>query len=387
MKRKLLMTLLAAGGLVFWPVSGAAAEDRNGHEEQGREERADHDEHAHKDDSLHLDAGERRAAGIRLGRVEMRALAARIRLPAEVIPNAYRSAKVATRVTAQVERRHARLGDKVEAGAPLLTLTSVDMAEAQGALLLADREWQRVRALGTEVVSQRRYTEAEVVRQQALARVIAYGMTRQQAESMLGKTDAADASGRFDLFAPISGTVTTDEFVVGELIEPGRVLFDINDESLLWVEAKAPPDLAASVRNGMTGHVGRDGGRREAARVVQVHHTLDEATRTQAIRLEVPNEDDWLHPGEFVEVDLAIGDERATPAVPARAISHIRGRPAVFAFHDDEFHLVHVETGVTAGGWVELTGDFDAGGQLAVDGVFHLKSLLLKGEMGEGHVH
>ncbi len=52
--------------------------------------------------------------------------------PGEVKANDYRSVQVTTRVPAQVVRRHARLGDQVKAGQALATLTSTEVAEAQG---------------------------------------------------------------------------------------------------------------------------------------------------------------------------------------------------------------------------------------------------------------
>ena len=46
------------------------------------------------------------------------------------------------------------------------------------------------------------------------------------------------AVGAFDMIAPQAGTIVSDEFVLGELIEPGRILFDIVDESIVWVDAR-----------------------------------------------------------------------------------------------------------------------------------------------------
>ena len=60
-----------------------------------------------------------------------------MRVPGEVVINAYRSARVTTRITAQVVARHVTLGNHVEPGQPLVTLSSVEMAEAQGMLIVA----------------------------------------------------------------------------------------------------------------------------------------------------------------------------------------------------------------------------------------------------------
>ena len=77
-------------------------------------------------------------------------------------------------------------------------------------------------------MSGRRYTEAQVARQQAFGRVVAYGMTEAQALALTQSDDAGRANGVFDLLAPQAGTVLHDDFIVGELIEPGRVLINIS---------------------------------------------------------------------------------------------------------------------------------------------------------------
>ena len=67
----------------------------------------------------------------------------------------------------------------------LVTLSSVLMADAQGQLIVAAVEWQRVEELGIDVVSERRFTEAQVGHQLAMAKVIAYGMTQGQAQALI----------------------------------------------------------------------------------------------------------------------------------------------------------------------------------------------------------
>ena len=77
-----------------------------------------------------------------------------------------------------------------------------------------------VSGLGKQAVSERRYTEAEIARRQAMAKVLAYGMTLDEINRLLASGNAVLATGEFDLLAPQQGTILSDNFVVGELIEP-----------------------------------------------------------------------------------------------------------------------------------------------------------------------
>ena len=295
---------------------------------------------------------------------------------------------VTPRITAQVVARHAKLGDEVEVGQPLVALSSVEMAEAQGALIVANREWQRVEALGQQAVSEQRYTEARVAQQQALAKVLAYGMTMAQAETLMQSGDASKATGTFDLLAPQAGTVLRDDFIVGELIEPGRVLVNISDESVMWVEAYMVLTASSHIDTGANVRVSADGINWFQGKVIQLHHHLDEKVRTQGFRIEVPNADDRLHAGQFVEVEVVIGTHAPELAVPSAALTMIKGAPTVFKIEDGhEFHAEAIEVGSTVGEWTVVRGGLVAGDEIAVAGVFHLKSLMLKSSLGAGHVH
>jgi cobalt-zinc-cadmium efflux system membrane fusion protein len=307
--------------------------------------------------------------------------------PGEVRTNAYRSALVTPRVTAQIVARHALLGDAVTQEQPLVTLSSVPMAEAQGALIEADREWQRVRELGREVVSEARFVSAQVARQRGYATVAAYGMTEAQIDRLLESGDASSAMGEFQLLSPQAGTVLRDEFVVGELIEPGRVLFEVSDESVLWVQAQLASTDVARVMPGTMARVSRDGTHWLEGTVVQLQHRLDETTRTQGVRVEVENRDDELHPGDYVDVVLETAAATPQVAVPSDAVVLMDGASAVFKIEGDEIHAQPVEIGAQASGWTEIRAGLAVGDEVVTQGAFLVKSLLLKSQMGEGHAH
>ena len=337
---------------------------------------------------IELTVDEQRAAGVVIDRVARRALGETIRVPGNVEINLYRSSRVTPRITAQVVARHVILGESVRAGQPMVTLSSVAMAEAQGELIVANREWERSRSLGPESVSERRYTEARVARQLALARVLAYGMTDTQADALMSAADADRASGVFDLLSPQDGTVLQDDFIVGELIEPGRVLFDISDESVMWVEARPIAVGVPHIHTGMPARVTPDGVNWIDGKVVQRYHRVDETTRTHGVRIEVDNVDDQLHERQFVEVEIVTGSEDTVLAVPNAAVTMIGDTHAVFKVENGhEFHSESIVTGPTVGDWTVVSAGLRAGDEIAVAGIFHLKSLMLKSSLGGGHAH
>lgn len=302
----------------------------DGHEEKGHSEHGDHDEsgdeggddgHGHGEaaSDAELSDAQRRMTGIETMIVKRQSLGDAITAPGEAMLNAYRTTKVTPRTPAQVMKRHTRLGDHVTKGQPLVTLSSVEMAEAQGILMEANVELRRVEKLGRKVVSEKRFVAAQIAYQQAYAKVNAYGMTNQQIKSLVKTGDATRATGEFRLLSFQDGTVISDDFVVGELIEPGRVLMEISDESVLWVEARLTPEDAARIALGSPARI-KVGARWLSGKVTQARHTLDETTRTLAVHIEVVNRDDELHPGQFVTAVIEGKNRQQGIVVPLAAV-------------------------------------------------------------------
>ncbi|MFQ5660160.1 MAG: efflux RND transporter periplasmic adaptor subunit [Gammaproteobacteria bacterium] len=342
-----------------------------------------HKDHEGAEGVVVMDQGERAAKGVVTGKVALHHLAKELMAPGEVVANAYFTTRITTRIPVQIMTRHARLGDTVRSGQKLITLSSVEMATAQGELLVADREWQRVKKLGRDVVSGSRYIQAHVARQQAYAKVLAYGMKKTRVDALLKKGDPILATGKFDLLASQNGTVVSDQFVIGEVIKPGRVLMEISDESVLWVEAKLSPQMAVSVQMGAPVRIKAGEAAWVNGKVIQRHHRLDETTRTQSLRIEVDNRDDRLHPGQFVTIAMQTAQDNAVIALPEQAIVLMQGGNTVFKLEGDELHPQPVEIGNTRGGWVEIKSGLSPGDEIVTRGVFLLKSLMLKSRIGD----
>jgi len=363
-----------------------ASADEHGHEKEAAHEEDKHDDHDEAEGEHEEEAGvvkltseQMQTAGIEVSPLLPKTIAAILDASGEVKLNDYKTIKVTPRIAAQVVARHARLGDIVKKGQSLLTLSSVEMAEAQGGLLVADREWKRVEKLGRKVVSARRYTEARVKSEQARSRVLAYGMTRSELSALLDRKSGMAADGEFQLLASQAGRVLHDKFIIGERVEPGRVLMVIADESVMWVEARITPDQVEKIRVGNKAQV-MVGKRSLPAYVSQIHHTLDEVTRTLAVRLSVNNPDDILHPGMFVTARIASSDSEQGLVLPESAVMRSPdGDWQVLVEQDEagEFKAVEIELQRVIDGQAVISG-IKAGTRVVFQGAFFVQSELAK---------
>lgn len=332
---------------------------------------------------LVLDPAAIKAAGIVVDTLAERAVSDQVVAPGEVKADAYATVLVSPRVPSQVLARKARLGDVVAAGAPLVVLSSVEVAETQGQLIVASQDWQRVSALGPQAVSARRYNEALIQRDQARAKLRAYGMSDGQIATLVKRGSSA-ADGRFELLAPRAGRITTDAFLVGERIEPGRALFTLVTESSVWVEARLSPAAAAQVKEGNAATLVAHGVTL-AGKVIQRSHQTDETTRTVDVRIRVPNDNDLLHPGELVDTRIAIAAGTRQLAVPADAVVLLQNQATVFVrgAKAGQFEPVAVEVGETRDGWTHVKRGLSAGVPFVSQGAFALKARILRSQLGD----
>ncbi len=307
-KMKTPVKLLLAMLLLTLPTLLWAAKD---HDHSNTEAPAAHagetagSEHGHgheeEQNSVHLSAEQIQAAAITVEPLQARPLAIEIPAPGEIRLNAYATSQVTPRIEAQVVKRMARLGDQVEKGQALVRLSSAAMAQAQGTALVASKDWQRISKLGVKVVSEQRYLEAKVAWQQAQARLLAYGMTSSQIHDLIKNTSVSQADGSFTLLSPQNGTIIQDDFILGQMVQPGDLLYEITDESSIWVEAQINPREMRQIHVGAIARL-RFNNHWVQGKVIQIHHKLDETTRTMGVRIEIPNPDDHMHPGQFVQV-------------------------------------------------------------------------------------
>ena len=118
----------------------ALAEGGEDHSEEGGEHAEEGEEGKEGGAALvKMDEAALKAAGITLQTLQPSSLSEELRAPGEVVDSAYGTTLITPRVASLVVRRHARLGDEVRAGAPLATLASVDVSDAQADLRISEQ--------------------------------------------------------------------------------------------------------------------------------------------------------------------------------------------------------------------------------------------------------
>jgi membrane fusion protein, heavy metal efflux system len=267
-------------------------------------------------------------------------------------------------------------------------------AEAEQQRAKADYEFQSNISLNREVQQARSEVETartEVTHYRNSLRAIGAAVSEE------GHDKAPHDTSTIALRAPVSGTVTERMVNAGAGIEVGKPIFTIANISTLWVIANVPEaqigrlrvDTPAEVRSAALGDGAISG------RVNYIDPNLNEESRMARVRVEVANRQERLKVGMFVEVGfqgagLAPGaTAESALVIPEAAIQRVAERTVVFLPEEGKeghFEARDIEVGGAQDGFTRVISGLKAGERVVTKGSFTLKTMLLKGEMGEhGH--
>lgn len=360
-----------------------------------------------------------KAGGLKTEQAVVRAIESRIRVSGVVTADQGRTARVRPPASGVVEEVFVVLGDRVEAGDPLVSYDNVDLGLAISEFLSANadlRRWlatlkarQIVLARSEQMLkvgaiaqtehdirtARQRDAQAQVDAKQAWVaqfeqQLHRFGLTEEDIQRLSDEDDSGfhRTASISVLRAPSSGIVTAFEVSPGESIDQSSELFTITDISSVWVLAEIYEHDLGSIR------VGKDVSVRVPAypeatflgRVTYISDTMNLATQTARVRCVVDNPEARLKLGMFASVEIPVGSIIESLAVPSSAIQTVNGGPVVFVKRSGStFELNEVETGVEADGWVKIRRGLSSGDTVITEGSFYAKTATLRELIGDHH--
>lgn len=334
-------------------------------------------------------------AGIKTAKVAVAETSVSTQVPGVVMANAYREVKVAPIVGGIVTKVRVELGATVRRGAPLATLFSAELADAQmkylstQAMVNADHKrllrTQQLVAIGAasrqeleeaDAVHAGHATELEAARQ----RLFLLGLARKQVESL---RHTSQIVSEIPVPVPINGVITARSTNLGQVVSMGEELFVVTDLSEVWVVGDLYEQDFQHVR------VGSEATLITLAypdlalrgRVTYIDPRVDPQTRTAKVRVEIPNPDGLLRLGMYVTLSFTTHSGERVVVVPRAAVQTIGGRQVVFvAVQDEEGKFVQrtVQLGQLAGESYAVLSGLEPGEVVATEGSFFLRAESLR---------
>lgn len=365
------------------------------------------DEHAERKpeaQGLKLSPEEMRNIGLKTVAADLRSIEVVIRTSGIIKPHPDKEAQVSSRVSGKVAGLFAKVGDAIKNGQRLAEIQSVelqklqvDLIQAENKLTLAKAELDRVERLVESKIAARKELIAAQNQYQATLNEIE-GMKQQLIllglpESAVKKAQTEKTVSTFPILSPLGGVVAERSVVLGETVEPSKVIFKILDSSIVFVEGNAFEEALAQLKVGQTARIrlGSSPGEVFTGKVSRFSPTIDPQKRTVQLWAEVLNGAGKLKPNLFAEMDIVIGGGREVLAIPLEALITTEGETFAFVEEKGSFRRADVILGGRDDRYAEVKKGLLPGDHVVTDGKqqIYTKSLMTRqgGAALGGHTH
>jgi RND family efflux transporter MFP subunit len=205
----------------------------------------------------------------------------------------------------------------------------------------------RAEFLAAELARYRQLQERRVVSSQAYERAVSeYGQNRAAIAA------AKERLRQLDLRAPLDGVVLRKDGEVGEVAEPGDVLFWVGQPKPLWIVAEVDEEDIPQVVEGQSVLIRADAypSRVLGGTVSQITPKGDPINKNYRVRIALPD-DTPLHIGMTTEINVVVRRVDSALLVPAETVTN----GSVWIVRAGTVTKQPVETGIRGDGKIQIT--------------------------------
>ncbi|NBS57872.1 MAG: efflux RND transporter periplasmic adaptor subunit [Betaproteobacteria bacterium] len=288
----------------------------------------------------------------------------------------YVQSPIAARASGYIKRWTHDIGSRVAKGALLAEIEAPEIdqqlsqaiavrEQTASSLALAKSTRERWEALKKrDAVSQQELDEKRSGEVQAAANLAAADANVERLRQL---------EGFKRVVAPFAGVITRRNVDVGDLIDAGggagRVLFTLAQTDPLRVYVYVPQAYSQLVKPGQEVSITQAELRGQVFRgtVARTAGSIDAATRTMQVEIQLPNRDGLLLPGAYVQAALPLAASKAL-VIPANTLM-IRGAGTLVAVvgADGRIKLKPIKVGRNYGQTVEVIDGVSATDQLVLN--------------------
>ena len=332
-------------------------------------------------------------AQIHASPVQRERLPSTLALPGEVAADPDKSARLSSPIPGRIDSVRFQEGDNVKQGQLLATIAVPNLGRlrAEQAAAAARAAAARANAERLEQLLAQRLTAAQTYRD-ALAQAEALELEARSAAQHLEALGLGEPRGnpsQLSLRAPFAGAVVSRNAVLGQPVVADEVLAEIIDLSEVWFLGRVFEKDLGRLRLRSKAEVELNAYPRErfAGVVEYIGQRVDPVARTVTARIRLSNRNDRLRIGLFGNAYVAleeVAQREPLLVVPRSALTEVARKQVVFVQHPDgDFELHEVVLGRAAVGKVEVVSGLREGERVVDQGVFTLKSAVLKSTFTE----
>jgi RND family efflux transporter MFP subunit len=305
-------------------------------------------------------------------------------------------APILARANGYIKRRMVDIGDRVQAGQPLAEIEApeldqqvsqakANLEQARAALdqSLANYEqgksnlelarvtaqrWTALAAQGIVPRQENDQYQAQYQAQTAGVQALEKAVAAQRSNVVAAQANVAgldEVQSYRVVKAPFDGVVTLRNVDVGALVNAGNtLLFRVAQTGTLRTYVNVPQTNASSIRVGQPAllSVSSLPGRHFPGTVARTANSLDPATRTMLVEIQVPNPNGALLPGMYAQVDLSSSRTNPPLLVPGDAlVIRSDGTQVAVVRPDRTVHFQKIEVGRDYGDRLEVINGLEEG--------------------------
>ena len=268
---------------------------------------------------------------------------------------------------------------------------NLDAQRAEIAVRQAEAERKRLEDLfAQEAVPERRVIDARRQEEAARADLRAAQSRLAQYRGTQSATGGASA-GRFEVRAPVAGTIVAVTVAPGEFVEAGRELFHVVDLTRLWLELQIPEGQIGRVQSSNHVWFQPEGfpSAFEANRVVASGGVVNPQTRTIPLIFEVPNANRQLRAGMYVRAQVSTASMQRGIVIPLSSVVDEDGQPVAYVELEGElFERRLLKLGTRQGDRVQVVEGLKAGDRVVTRGAYNIRLQAASGAVpAHGHAH
>lgn len=272
------------------------------------------------------------------------------------------TAQISTRVMGFINQINVKVGDKVEKGKLLATISNGDIlakraqaiamvSEAEAALVDAKKDFERF----TDLYKQQSASEKELENA-----TLHYNSVKAKAEAAKQMQNEAEAMLKYtNLTAPFAGVITQKYMDVGSIANPGMPILVIEQNDKYQVRASVSEKDIAQLNAGSTvGVVVKATGKKLNGTLAEVSPSSAASGGQYLIKVNIPQkENSGLYAGMYVNVKIPVSANQQVSAtlVPVSAIVHMDQLTGLYTVSESQTALLRwVRLGRTQGDQVEV---------------------------------
>ena len=300
--------------------------------------------------------------GVRTESAQLRTIDKVVRAAGRIEPDERRIAMISPKFEGYVERLHVNTtGQVVTKGQPLFEVYSPDLVSVQREYAIAVQGAESLKGADSPAqLGMGRLVES------SLQRLKNWDISEEQIKALMA---SGETKRTMTFRSPVTGVVTEKKAVQGMRFMPGEALYQISDQSSVWVIADVFEQDLGLVKTGAKANIRINAYPEKSfsGTVTYVYPTLKAETRTVSVRVEMANPGGLLKPGMFAEIRLQASVKGPAITVPVSAVIDSGTRQIVLVqLKEGRFEPREVKLGARSDNYIEVVDGVKDGEQVVV---------------------